>query len=178
MKVKHFKENLRYKLFKIWKAQQYRKFLREENYEFDWSSIVNMLILKLTMMGLQFRKFGWTSDEDVRLKVNTIWATRRELKRVLNAFNVCHDQAEKAFEKRFGFPYRSEMISTPCEDHPGMSEVHFKTILPYGSPPELEEEANKVWRELFPFDADTRLANASLKTAFKLMQKHIWNWWD
>lgn len=55
---------IKYRLFKIWKKQQYKKFLKEANWDFDHSSITSFLELKLTIMGLYFAKFGIVVDED------------------------------------------------------------------------------------------------------------------
>lgn len=70
------RKNFKYKLFKLWKKSQYKKFLKN-NFEFDFSSILDFLELKLTIMGLYFAKFGIIVREDRVKQVRSIWKTRQ-----------------------------------------------------------------------------------------------------
>jgi hypothetical protein len=171
-------ENIKYRAFVRWCDRQYIKFIKKDNYDFDWCSIVDMNILKLTIMGLRFAKYGEIIDKDRKKQVRTIWAARRELKHVRDAFEINIAKAEKAFKEEFGFEYHSKMVLTPCEDKPSMSVCTWELITP--TPKTLEEitHIEKRWRELFPFESEWEFQKASLRKAHKIIEKNIWKWWD
>ena len=169
--------SLHYKMFNAWKLKQYMKFLRKENYDFDWGSIIDMNILKLTMMGLQFAKFGVIVDEDRKKQVRTIWAARRELKNCRDAFDIVWVQAQRKFKEKYGFEFESTFTWKALPN--GMSQL--EEAVPITPEPVSDEKAKEMsayWDSLFDLSDEWKLEKASLKKAFKIIAKHIFSWWD
>lgn len=166
------KERLDYKLFKIWKNRKYKKFLKDENWEFDHSSITSFLDLKLTIMGLYFAKFGIVIDEDRKKQVHTIWQARKYLRNYLNAFDWAQKQCQKKFRDRYGCDYEVKMFTVPRDDE--TSYLHFECA----SKVENKEEAEKYWFSLKERDIEYNREREQLKKAFDQIYEHIGSWWD
>lgn len=158
----------KYRQFKRWKKRQYKKFLRKSNFEFDWGSWVKLNILKLTMMGLQVAKFGVCVDEERIPQVRQIWAARRELKHVVNAFEITEAAAQKKFKERFGCEYVYSL--------PTLGDVRSSMT------PEMRE----YWKELaFTKDGQSSIRLTSeayqseaLHNALAIIEKWLFSWWD
>lgn len=180
MKFRSLKKNFRYKLFKSWKKKQYMNFIRKGNYDFDWGSVVDINILKLTMMGLQFAKFGVIVDEERVPQIRSIWAARREFKHCKNAFEIIYGQAKRKFFAKHGFEYISEMTFEPSQEKgPGWSNyVGEKLITPASVSEETKQEALKYWDSIYSYNDDYDLQKESLGKAFAIMQEHLFSWWD
>ena len=84
-------KKIKYWAFKKWKKKQYRLFMKESNWDFDHSSITDFLYLKLTIMGLQFAKYGVVIREDNVKMIRQIWETRRSLARYNNAGDIAEE---------------------------------------------------------------------------------------
>lgn len=166
------KEKIEYKLFKIWKNRKYKKFLKDENWEFDHSSITSFLDLKLTIMGLYFAKFGNVVDEDRKKQVHTIWQARKYLRNYLNAFEWSEEQCQKKFREKYNCDYKFEMVSTPRDKL--TSYIDFKCT----SQVEDKEEAEKYWNSLKDWELEDQREREQLKKAFDYIHEHIGSWWD
>jgi len=161
------RNKLRYKLFKLWKKRQYRQFLKNENWDFDFASIINFLILKFTIMGLQFAKFGVCVDEDRKQQVRELWQARRYLKQYLSAYEWAEKLCQKVFFERYGCAYTTEMSVKN-----GYLEITCT------SPVEKPEEAREFWHSLRIFDQEYQRGQECLKRAFEHIHTHILGWWD
>jgi len=158
---------IKYKLFKFWKNRQYRKFLKESNWEFDHSSITNFLELKLTIMGLYFAKFGIVIDDDRKKQVHTIWQTRKYLRNYQNAFDIVEEQCQKKFVEKYGCRYECELTT---DDH--------YLCINCSSKIENKEEAKAYWNSLDEFKLEYEYQQDQLKKVFDSMQNNMMTWWD
>lgn len=163
---------IKYRLFKIWKNRQYKKFLKEANWDFDHSSITSFLELKLTIMGLYFAKFGIVVDEDRKKQVHTIWQARKYLRNYQNSFDWAQKQCQKKFREKYGCDYEIRMFTTPKDSK--TSFLNFECI----SPVENKEEAEQYWLSLKEWDIEYNRDREQLKLAFEYMQEHMRTWWD
>lgn len=177
MKYKDLKKNIDYKRFKIWKKRKYYRFIRKENYDFDWASIIDINILKFTIMGLQFAKFGVIIDEDRKKQVRTIWAARKELKTCRDAWEIVYNKAQKLFKEKYGFKFETKFEYIKRPD--GMVELGESfPITPKLITLEEGREMVKYWHEIFGGSDEYNLQKDSLKKAFKIIEKNIFHWWD
>lgn len=163
---------IKYKLFKIWKKQQYKKFLKESNWDFDHCSITSFLELKLTIMGLYFAKFGIVINEDRKKQVRTIWQARKYLRNYQNSFDWAQKQCQKKFRDKYGCDYEVKMFTAPKDEK--TSYLHFECI----SQVENKEEAEEYWFSLKEHDIEYNREREQLKKAFDQIYEHIGSWWD
>lgn len=170
---------LKFKWFKITKKIAYiRWVLSSENFDYDYSSILNMLYFKLTRMGLYFARWGIVVDEERKKQVRTIWKARREIGKAVDAWDIIYDRAMDKFQKRYGFPYSSEMMWESDKEGKFATLKGYKLIAPLHLTPEKEEEMHEFWRKHSSIDAESDLQRKAIKEAFKIIQENIWTWWD
>lgn len=166
------KERLDYKRFKMWKNRKYKNFLKNENYEFDHSSITSFLDLKLTAMGLYFAKFGHVIDEDRKKQIRSIWQARKYLRNYQNSFDWAQKQCQKKFRDKYGCDYEVKTFFVSRDDK--TSYLHFKCV----SQVENKEEAEEYWLSLKECDIEYNREREQLKKAFDQIYEHIGSWWD
>jgi len=172
-------DSLAYKRFNWHRKIQYFKFFMFHNAEYDQCFLVEILILKLTFMGLQFAKFGVIIDEERRKQVHSIWETRKRLKKFNNAFEILYEQASKKFKEKYGFAYESEMIWEDKNDGSDCSEYKgSKIIAPVPITVEQSNEMEEYFREAFPFEAEYNLEKQMINEACELIKENIFGWWD
>ncbi len=170
-------KTLKYKRFNWHRKIQYFKFFMFHNAEYDQCFLVDMLILKLTFMGLQFAKFGVIADKERKEQVHTIWETRKRLKKFNGAFDILYEKACKAFKEKYGFDYISEMIWE--SEGNGISKFEgLKIISPLPISKEQSEEMEEYFREKFPFEAEYELEKQMISEACELIKENIFGWWD
>ncbi len=169
---------LKYKMFRLWKKYTYLKFcLGKQNYDYDWGSFIELNILKLTMMGLQFAKFGVVIDEDRKKQVRTIWEARRNLKKVINAWDITYDESQKMFKSIFGFEYHSdcEFVDVPDTKY---STLKFNVITPTPVDEEQKKVIEDTWHGIFSFGIEYEFQKKHLAMAFDVMKDNLFSWWD
>lgn len=164
--------SIKYELFKIWKKQQYKKFLKEQNWDFDHSSITQFLDLKLTIMGLYFAKFGIVVDEDRKQQVHTIWQTRKYLRNYENAFDITYEQCQKQFREKYGTDYKYEF------EYKQNTNKTFSVTGKMISDVVNREEAELYWKSLKHWDREEAFIQENLKKVFVNLNTHMRTWWD
>lgn len=147
---------MKYFMWRIWKYFRYQKFLKL-NAEFDWEYLIDMMVLKLTLMGLEFAKFGVSADR--RKMVRSIWAARKQLKRVIDAYVIAEESGQRRFEARYGkkFQHSAEM---PQEDSQRAEEIRF------------------WYKECNPLNTEDVIQKEALHKAFLLIEASLFEWWD
>lgn len=167
------RRKIKYKLFTWHRRRVYRKFVSSHgNMEWDYSSVVNLLILKLTFMGLYFAKFGITTDEHRRQLVGSIWEARKNLKQSQRAFDIVEAEAQKAIIAKYGVPFKyGEAITKPRAD--GCTVFRGYEIL---SPIENVEEARKLYNSIISKEHETEMS--LVRSALEGISKSLWTWWD
>ena len=165
------KSRLKWLLFRMWKKRKYKKFLKEDNWDFDFSSILYFLELKLTIMGTYFAKYGICVDK--KKQAHECWEARREIKRYFNAFDITYEQCQKEFIAKYGCKYEFTMYSEPIEGSP-LHSLEFRVI----SPVEDKEEAEKFWHSLKQHEREYEMQQKAKNKAFELIAKNIEGWWD
>lgn len=165
------RSRLKWTLFRLWKKRQYRKFLKERNWDFDFGSIFDFLELKLTIMGLEFAIFGRCVDN--RKQAHECWEARREIRRYDNAFDITYEACQKEFFEKYGCRYEFKMYSEPVKGSP-LRSLGFRVI----SPVEDKEEAETFWQSLKQHEREHEMKQRSKKKAFELIEKNIEGWWD
>ncbi len=153
-----------YKIFKLKKKWLYVKTVLSQT-DYDWESLIQLLIFKLTMMGLQFAKFSFVCEESRKKQVRTIWEARRNLKRCLAAEDIGWEYAEKQMKKLLKDKFKS------IEDF--LDVIAAREVVDKG---ELTAEEDKVLHEVL-YRSDI-IRRESVKKAFKIINANIFNWWD
>lgn len=101
MKVKKLKKRIKFKLFYWWSLWQYYKFIAsEENTDWDYGSIIQFLILKLTIMGIKIAKYGSSTEAYSHPMIREMWQTRKYLKQSIEITTYDYyeiEQIKKAF---------------------------------------------------------------------------------
>lgn len=166
-------KSLKYSLFKLWKNRQYKKFLKNENWEFDHSSITSFLELKLTVMGLYFAKFGITVDETRKHQVRTIWQARKHIKNYVNAFNIVEERCQKKFIEKYGCRHELELRFENVGD-----KKYTELVIDCISNVPDKEEAEAFWSSLDVFTMEYTYGKEQLKLAFDIIHEHLQGWWD
>ncbi len=163
---------INYKLFKLWKKKQYKKFFKESNWDFDHSSITFFLELKLTIMGLQFAKFGIVVEEDRKKQVRSIWQARKYIKNYINAFDWAQEYCQNIFREKYNCDYTYRMFLTPYDKN--MSTLNFECT----SKVENKEDADDFWKSLNELGVEYDRERDQLKKAFDYIFENIFSWWD
>lgn len=165
------RSRLKWTLFRLWKKRQYRKFLKERNWDFDFSSIFDFLELKLTVMGLEFAIFGRCVDN--RKQAHECWEARREIKRYYNAFDIVEAECQKEFFEKYGCRYDFQILSNYIKET-GLYSLDYECI----SPVEDKKEAEEFWYSLKQHEREYEMQQKAKNKAFELIAKNIEGWWD
>lgn len=174
--------SMKYKLFNLWRKYRYIKFvLSHNNMEWDDSGWVELNILKLTMMGLYFAKFGVIIDEEKKLQVRTIWKTRKALLDYQNSFDYCYAKGQEKFKEKYGVPYETgDMVWEPSSTHLNASE--FKGIHVVSPKCNSWEEEKKIsdyfHTDCFKIMDEYEREREVLKIALDTIYDKLKFWWD
>lgn len=162
--------SFKHKLFMLWQMFSYIKFaLSGKNVDYDWSSIININILKLTMMGLQFAKYGVLENREKKNIVRTIWAARKQLCRCLASFDIAWNYHIRLFKSTFG------------DELPENVEDYILNLSLSNNTEQLsvqEEKHRAYWYSLPTWEREQEIRCASLSRALQIIEKNIFTWWD
>ena len=165
-------KKFKYCLFKKWKKKQYKEFLKESNWDFDHSSITDFLYLKLTMMGLQFAKYGVVIREDNVKMIRQIWEARRSLVRYNNAGDIAQELCQTKVREKYGCDYECEITFKDAEHN--MRQLEFSCT----SKVEDTKEADKYWSSLKVWDVEQSIQSEALEKTMLLISQNLRGWWD
>ena len=146
--------------------------MKESNWDFDHSSITDFLYLKLTMMGLQFAKYGVIIREDNVKMIRQIWEARRSLKRYNNAGDISQELCQTKFREKYGCDHEFEITFKDVENN--MRQLEFACTSKVEDP----EEANKYWNSLKVWDIEQAIESEALEKAMLLISQNLRCWWD
>ena len=174
--VKKYKDLLKYRCFLRWQRRQYKKRLKDFNFEWDSVSIVDFMIFKLTMMGLYYAKYGICVDH--KKQTHQIWETRKYFKNYRDAEDWAEEQCQRKFRKQFGcdFELKMEFVETGTKDHKG--RPLYTAVFSCQSDVPDKQLALEVWDSYKWHDVSYQRMKASKKKAFQNMEKYLENWWD
>lgn len=167
------RDRIQYKLFKLWCKREYKKFLKERNWDFDHSSITEFLILKLTIMGIFIAKYGYTVPETRHPIVRNIWLARYYLCKYRDAFDIAENLCQSKFIERYGVKYETEFYTTQSENG-DYNTLNMKTV---SNVPDVEE-ATEYWRSLDELRLADQIAKENLNKAFGIISEYLMTWWD
>jgi hypothetical protein len=170
---------LKYKWYRLTKKISYIRWVfSKENFDYDYAGILNMLYFKLTKMGMYFARWGVTIDTERKKQVRTIWQARNEIRKAVDAWDIVYDNARAKFQKKYGFPYESELIWESDKEGKFSTLKGVKLIAPLRVTPEKEEEMHAYWRKHSAHGMEDALQRKAIKEAFRIIQENIWTWWD
>lgn len=175
-KIRDHKRPLKYRCFLWWQKRQYKKQLKNFNFEWDFVSIVDFMIFKLTMMGLYYAKYGICADH--KKQAHQIWETRKYFNNYRDADDWAEEQCQKKFRKQFGcdFELKMEFVETGTKDHKG--RPLYTAIFSCQSDVPDKPLALEVWDSYKWHDVSYQRMKDSKKKAFQNMEKYLENWWD
>lgn len=149
--------------------QRYFMFIWKENTEWDWCSIVDMLDLKLTIMGTTIRKWGvTTSTRDV---AHRCWLMRKHLRSIGQADAKATKEVGKMFKDIYGFlpEFDFKFVNHTLE---------MPLIIPEGFDESKREEMEKVYRELRVFDKEVDYEKKAVKDFCLEFERSLMYLWD
>lgn len=146
--------------------------MKESNWDFDHSSITDFLYLKLTIMGLQFAKYGVVIREDNVKMIRQIWETRRSLARYNNAGDIAEELCQVKFREKYGCDYESEITFKDIEHN--MWRLEFSCTSKVDDP----KEADEYWSSLKVWDVEQDIETEALEKAMLLISQNLRGWWD
>lgn len=175
-KIRDHKRSLKYRCFLWWQKRQYKKQLKNFNFEWDFVSIVDFMIFKLTMMGLYYAKYGICADH--KKQAHQIWETRKYFNNYRDAEDWAEEQCQKKFRKQFGcdFELKMEFVETGTKDHRGQSL--YTAVFSCASDVPDKQLALEVWDSYKQHDVAVKRTNQSKRKAFQNLEKYFENWWD
>lgn len=173
MKIKFYKR-FKYKLFLIWKKNQYRKFLSKQD-DYDYGSLIDLIIFKLTMMGIQFFNWSILDKEEKRKQIHSIWKTRYFFKKIEQSFDIAYSVAENKFLEKYGVPYIFDDFVCKDIGNDEVEMVGFSLKSPCCS---TFEEAQRITSDFYSMmPNEYKLKEKFLNEALNVMKKNIFSWW-
>ena len=164
-------EKIKIKLFNRWAYKQYKKFIKKDNYDFDFSSILTFLELKFTIMGLYFAKYGISTEN--KKQARELWSARKDIKLYYNSFNEAYKHCQDTFFDKYKCKFETKMRWTP-DNNRNLLKLDIDVI----SPVENKEEAEQFWNSLKIFNLEVGLENKYLNSLFTKIKDNIRGWWD
>jgi len=163
--------NIRYKIFQFKTNLNLVWFILKRNREWDYGYFIEFQILKLTSMGLYFRKYSFII-EDRKSIVRSIWKARKHLKNYINSSEILGLKAEKEILKKIGKPYNI-IVNTKKEPE------SIKTIISVENYSVEEEEiAQSIYKSIAGIEVESEYQEVELISAFDIIKENIKNWWD
>jgi len=155
----------RQKRFKA-KVKDYAEFLTED-YEFDWGPLVRLLVFKMKRLRTSIKK-GMCVNRKQTAK--TMDAPIALLEKVLE--DDYHATAFREFNRKHGKP--KMVVGRKQKDAKGRVSYPVEFIYANGKP--ADEEMRKEMRRLYR--DEERLRQQDIDEAFRLIAKHLREWWD
>jgi len=149
--------------------RRYFMFIWKENTEWDWFSIVDMLDLKLTIMGTTIWKWGVaTTTRDV---AHRCWLMRKHLRDISKADGKGRKEAGLLFKDIYGF--------LPEFDF-SFKDEHFMVplVIPEGFDESKREEMEKVYSELKVWEMEEKHENHAIHNFCLEFEKSLRYLWD
>lgn len=149
--------------------QRYFMFIWKENTEWDWSSIVDMLDLKLTIMGTTIWKWGVaTTARDV---AHRCWLMRKHLREIGKADEQARKEVGLLFKDVYGFFPEFEFKFV---DH----YLEIPLIIPEGFDESKRDEMEKVYSELKVFDRQEKYMGMAIHDFCLEFERSLRYLWD
>ena len=152
------------KLKEVKRINKYVRFL-EENHEWDFVYIIDLLRFKLKMTRKYFKKEGHAIEETTNEMANQILEVEQLLRKVID--DKYYEPFQKEIEAKYG---KSKLKFGKIKNGVG------KLTVKWDLPEEKKEEA--INEQLRLGELATQMRKDDLKKAFDLMSENIWNWWD
>lgn len=152
------------KLKEVKRINKYVSFL-EENHEFDYIYIIDLLRFKLKMTRKLFEKEGHSVPETNNEIVRQILEVEQLLRKVID------DKYYEPFQKEIEAKYGKSKLKFGKKRN-GFRELTIKWDLPEEKQQEVFDEQRRL------IELATQMRKDDLKKAFDLMSENIWNWWD
>jgi len=152
--------NIRYKIFQLKTNLKLVRFILKRNREWDYGHFIEYQILKLTSMGIYFRKHSFLIMEDKKSIVRSIWKARKHLKHFINSSEILGLKAEKEILKNIGKPYNI-IVNTKKEMESINSIIKIENY-------SLEEEeiAHSIYKSIAGLEVESEYQEVELKSAF------------
>lgn len=152
------------KLKEVKRINKYVSFL-EENHEWDYVYIIDLLRFKLKMTRKLFEKEGHSVPETNNEIVSQILEVEQLLRKVID--DEYFEPFQKEIEAKYG---KSKLKFGKIKNGVG------KLTVKWDLQEEKQEEA--INEQLRLGELATQMRKDDLKKAFDLMSENIWNWWD
>lgn len=141
-----------YRMFKFWKALQYKKYRKLLQTDMNYDALLETLIIKLTFLGLEQQLFSKKIKFLRKETVHSIWNARSYLKKINKVYDEAYNIAQKKYIKKYGHLF---VIENPNEI------------------PNLDEIQQFV--EGMPAIAEMR--KKALDKALEILSKDMFDWW-
>lgn len=144
-------------------------FIWKENTEWDWSSIVDMLDLKFTIMGTTIWKWGMAVES--RNVAHRCWLLRKHLRDIEKAYDKGSKEVDQLFKDVYGFipefdfKYENMHLSMPL-------------IIPKGFDVTKREEMEKVYNELKLFERQEIIETQAIHRFCLELEGNLRYLWD
>jgi len=149
--------------------KRYFMFIWKENTEWDWSSIIEMLDLKFTIMGTTIWKWGVSVES--RNVAHRCWLLRKHLRDIGKADDKGSKEVDLLFKDIYGFlPEFDFKFEKP--------KLLMSLIIPKGFDESKREEMEKVYDELKVFERQEGYTLKAIHDFSLEFEKSIRYLWD
>ncbi|MCY3017567.1 MAG: hypothetical protein NTW87_00850 [Planctomycetota bacterium] len=148
------------------KIESYAKFLTED-YEGDWAPLIRLLVFRMKRLRTSIKKGMCVNCKQT---AKTMDAPIALLEKVLE--DDYHATAFREFHQKHGEP--KMVLGRKQKDAKG--RVSYPVEFIYGNGKPADEEMRKEMRRLYK--EEERLRQQDIDEAFRLIAKHLREWWD